>query len=74
VDGAACGVGVRRAACGGGVRWRRAATECGGACGSGMRRRAAGRGNRFGTMEYEEEGRRQLMLDLWVAVISPSFP
>ena len=47
----ACGVGVQRAACGGGVRWRRAATECGGACGGGVRRRAARRGNRFGTME-----------------------
>jgi hypothetical protein len=44
---AACGVGVRRAACDSGVRWRRAATACGGACGGGVQRRAADRGNRF---------------------------
>ena len=57
---AACGVGVRRAACDSGVRRRRAATACGGACGGGVRRRVADRGNRFATME-QEGVRRQLM-------------
>jgi hypothetical protein len=48
------------AACGVGVRWRRAAMACGSASGSGVRRRAADRGNRFAMME-QKGVRRQLM-------------